>query len=340
MNSLIVVPTSGYNTDLVRENMLESSASFREISLYGKRLFITDDNSRLMDFPGNIAIVRPEGLHSRKVKDADTTVKLDNVEIGGKSLVIAAGPCAVESEDQMLEIAENVKKLGADMLRGGAFKPRTTPYSFQGLGKRGISILEHAKAVTGLPIVTEMMDISDYGAFDADVDMIQIGSRNSQNFSLLKFLGAQDRPVLFKNGMANTISEWLSSSEYLLSGGNENVVLCYRGTRGFDNATRFTMDSGVIPVLRERTHLPVCADPSHPAGNRNYVESIALSAVAAGADMLEIEVHNNPESALSDSKQQLTFEEFGRLVRNARRITEILGNDPRKRMNQDSSSFF
>jgi 3-deoxy-7-phosphoheptulonate synthase len=320
---MIVVPTTGYNTDLVRENMLESSVDFKEISLYGKRLFLTSDQCTLHALPESIAIIRQEGLSSRKIKQSDTTVLVDRVKIGHGSLVIAAGPCAVESEEQTLEIAENVKKLGADMLRGGAFKPRTTPYSFQGLGKDGITILKRAKDETGLPVVTEMMDISDYEAFN-EVDMIQIGSRNAQNFSLLKFLGSRNRPILFKNGMANTISEWLSSAEYLLSGGNEKVVLCYRGTRGFENATRFTMDSGIIPVLRERTHLPICADPSHPAGNRNYVEAIALASVAAGADMLEIEVHNQPENALSDSKQQLTFKEFERLVRNARKIKELL----------------
>ncbi|MHB1439241.1 MAG: 3-deoxy-7-phosphoheptulonate synthase [Cuniculiplasma sp.] len=303
--------------------MLESSVEFKEISLYGKRLFLTNDQCTLQEFPENIAVVRQEGLNSRKIKPTDTIVSVDGVKIGNGNLVIAAGPCAVESEDQTLEIAETVKKLGADMLRGGAFKPRTTPYSFQGLGKSGIKILKQAKEITGLPVVTELMDISDYEAFN-DVDMIQIGSRNAQNFSLLKFLGSRNRPVLFKNGMANTITEWLSSAEYLLSGGNEKVVLCYRGTRGFDNATRFTMDSGTIPVLRERTHLPICADPSHPAGNRNYVEAIALASVAAGADMLEVEVHNDPGSALSDSKQQLTFEEFEKLVRNARKIAEMV----------------
>jgi 3-deoxy-7-phosphoheptulonate synthase len=305
--------------------MLETSVDFKEIFLYGKRLFLTSDQCTLHDFPENIAVIRQEGLHSRKLKPSDTTVTVDKVNIGRGGLVIAAGPCAVESEDQMLEIAEKVKRLGADMLRGGAFKPRTTPYSFQGLGKNGITILKQAREITGLPVVTEMMDIADYEAFD-NVDMIQIGSRNAQNFSLLKFLGSRNRPVLFKNGMANTISEWLSSAEYLLSGGNEKVVLCYRGTRGFDNATRFNMDSGVIPALRERTHLPICADPSHPAGDRKYVEAIALASVAAGADMLEIEVHNDPDSALSDSKQQLTFMEFEKLVRNARKVADILGS--------------
>ncbi len=324
MKCLIVVPTSGYNTDLVRQEMLESSVDFKEISLYGKRLFLASDHCTLQNLSSDIAIVRKEGLYSRALKPSDTRVKVGNVTIGDGDLIIAAGPCAVESQDQMMEIAENVKRLGADMLRGGAYKPRTSPYSFQGLGEKGLSILNEARKQTGLPVVTEMMDLSDHEAFCGRVDMIQVGSRNSQNFSLLRFLGSQKIPVLFKNGMANTVSEWLSSAEYLLSGGNENVVLCYRGTRGYDNSTRFTMDSGVIPVLKERTHLPVCADPSHPAGNRNYVESIALASVAAGADMLEIEVHNDPDSALSDSKQQLNFDEFDRLVRNARKLSEML----------------
>lgn len=318
------MPTSGSNTDLVRQEMLESSVDFKEISLYGKRLFLASDKSSLHGLSSDIAIIRKEGLHSRELKPSDTKVNVGNVKIGDGRLIIATGPCAVESEDQMVEIAENVKKFGADMIRGGAYKPRTSPYTFQGLGLKGLYILRDARKYTGLPVVTEIMDVSDYGSFRDSVDMIQVGSRNSQNFSLLRFLGSQKIPVLFKNGMASTVAEWLSSAEYLLSGGNENIVLCYRGTRGFENSTRFTMDSGVIPVLKERSHLPVCADPSHPAGNRNYVEAMALAAVASGADMLEVEVHNDPDSALSDSKQQLNFEEFRRLVRNARKLNELL----------------
>ncbi len=324
---MIVIPGSTQAIDSIRDMMFESSIGFREISLYGRKIFITEGaESKLTNLLDASSVVRREGLHSRMLKPTNTIVTVGDTTIGGGKLVIAAGPCAVESEEQTAEIAENVKRLGADMLRGGAYKPRTTPYSFQGLGKEGISILSHVREMTGLPVVTELMDISAYKEFEDCVDMIQVGSRNSQNFSLLKFLGATGKPILLKNGMANTISEWLNSAEYILSGGNENVVLCYRGTRGFDNETRFSMDSGVIPVLKEKTHLPVCADPSHPAGDRNYVESIALASVASGADMLEVEVHNDPDNARSDSRQQLTFEQFARLEKNARRLHEIMNS--------------
>ncbi|MGC8505518.1 MAG: 3-deoxy-7-phosphoheptulonate synthase [Thermoplasmata archaeon] len=304
---------------------MDSSMTFREVTLYGKKIFITESSVENEE-SGSIkdALIINSGLHSRKVKQEPTYVQAGNVRIGKGRLIIAAGPCAVESEDQLMEIGENVKKLGADMLRGGAFKPRTTPYTFQGLGKEGIRIMRKVSEATGLPTVSEIMDISDYIHFDGNIDMLQVGSRNSQNFSLLRFLGQREVPVLLKNGMGNTISEWLNSAEYILSGGNGNVVMCYRGVRGFEDGTRFTMDSGAIPVLRERSHLPICADPSHPAGKREYVESLAMAAVAAGADMLEIEVHNNPEKALSDARQQLDFERFSRLIKNVRKLREII----------------
>jgi len=325
VNTLIVVPHSRNIEGRLRDAMMDSTSTFRELSLYGRHIFVVDP------FPKNGMAISPGeamlidgGLHSRGLKPEGTVVDVNGIQIGGKRLVIAAGPCAVESEEQIMTVADNVKKLGADMLRGGAFKPRTSPYSFQGLGAEGLRLLRKASESTGLPVVSEIMDMADYPMFERDVDMLQVGSRNSQNFSMLRNLGRTEKPILLKNGMGNTISEWLNSAEYLLSGGNGNIVMCYRGTRGFEDGTRFTMDSGVIPVTRRRTHLPICADPSHPAGNRAYVEPMALAAVASGADMIEIEVHNDPDNALSDSSQQLTFEEFSRLSRNARKLIEFL----------------
>jgi 3-deoxy-7-phosphoheptulonate synthase len=323
---LIIIPNDEANEPFVKDALMDSSMTFRKVNLYGKSLFITNYSSTDVEYiPIKDATVIPDGLYSRKVKQESTFVTVGNVKIGSGKLVVAAGPCAVESDEQLMEIGERVKELGADMLRGGAFKPRTTPYSFQGLGMKGIKMMKKVSDSTGLPTVSEIMDISDYKHFEGNIDMLQVGSRNSQNFSLLRFLGQREVPVLLKNGMGNTISEWLNSAEYILSGGNGNVVMCYRGVRSFEDSTRFMMDSGAVPVLRERSHLPVCADPSHPAGKREYVETLAMAAVASGADMLEIEVHNNPDKALSDAKQQLDFNGFSRLIKNVRKLKEIVG---------------
>ncbi len=322
---MILIPENQAYLETLKDSASDSCDSYRILKLYGKSILITPDNSRVsFEIDSSHVISVKSGLYSREAKREDTLVKVDNVEIGGKKLIVAAGPCAVESRQQMMEIAFGVKELGADMLRGGAFKPRTSPYSFQGLGRDGLRILADARGATGLPVVSEIMDTSDFPHFQDSVDMLQIGSRNSQNFSMLKFIGEQGKPVLLKNGMGNSTDEWMSSAEYLLSGGNGNVVLCYRGTRGFEKRTRFMMDTGSITVAKSMSHLPVCADPSHPAGNRDYVESLAMAAVASGADMLEIEVHNNPEKALSDREQQISFETFGRIVKNARRIRELV----------------
>ena len=323
---MIIIPNDEANEPFVKDALMDSSMTFRKVNLYGKSLFITNYSSTDVEYiPIKDAMVIPDGLYSRKVKPESTYVTVGNVKIGSGKLVVAAGPCAVESGEQLMEIGQRVKELGADMLRGGAFKPRTTPYSFQGLGMKGINMMKKVSESTGLPTVSEIMDISDYKHFEGNIDMLQVGSRNSQNFSLLRFLGQREVPVLLKNGMGNTISEWLNSAEYILSGGNGNVVMCYRGVRSFEDSTRFMMDSGAVPVLRERSHLPVCADPSHPAGKREYVETLAMAAVASGADMLEIEVHNNPDKALSDAKQQLDFNGFSRLIKNVRKLKEIVG---------------
>ncbi len=308
----------------MRDILSSSSSSFRKISLYDRSVFVVEGAKPVI--PDNLGYVLTGGLSSREFKKDSTIVKVKNVEIGGSSLVIAAGPCAVETRDQMITIAQEVRKRGASMLRGGAFKPRTSPYSFQGLGFQGLKYLKEASDITGLPVVSEILDQADYPGFVDTVDMLQIGSRNSQNFSLLKFAGSQDKPVLLKNGMGNSMGEWLGSAEYILSGGNPNVVLCYRGIRSFETATRFTMDSGTIVSAGIASHLPVCADPSHPAGRRDLVEALALAAVAAGATMLEVEVHNDPDHALSDAEQQITFQQFDRLAKNARSLHELINS--------------
>lgn len=322
---MIIIPKSQIYEGLLKDRIMDSTQSYRVVDLYGRKIILTDGQvPSSLQLDTESALIVNANLYSREFKADKTMVEVDNVTIGEKKVIIAAGPCAVESEDQMIETAEAVKRSGADMLRGGAFKPRTSPYSFQGLGEKGIELLSKAKELTGLPVVTELLDISDYPAFRDEVDMVQVGARNAQNFSLLRFLGKQEKPVLLKNGMATTMSEWLGSSEYLLSGGNENVVLCYRGNRSFENYTRFNMDIGSIASMSHLTHLPVGADPSHPAGRRDIVESLALGAVASGADMLEIEVHRDPDNALSDASQQLTLEMFEKLMKNVRKVESIV----------------
>ncbi len=246
---------------------------------------------------------------SRKFHNKDLVVDISGVKIGGGNFQIIAGPCSVETREQVTYVAECVKKSGAGLLRGGAFKPRTSPYAFQGLKGEGIALLEEAKKQTGLPIVSEIMNISHLPMFE-DVDLIQVGARNMQNFDLLRELGKINKPILLKRGLANTIDEWLMSAEYIMSGGNENVILCERGVRTFETRTRNTLDLSSIPVLKKLSHLPVIIDPSHALGHSEMVKPMAMAATAAGADGLMIEVHNNPTCALCDGAQSLTPEEF------------------------------
>lgn len=267
-------------------------------------------------------------LYSRKNQAVDTEINLGPVIIGSQELVIAAGPCSIDFE-YLPDFAVELKRAGANIIRGGAYKPRTSPASFQGYGEAAIKELVAAREETGLPVVSEVMDISQLPEF-SDVDILQVGSRNAQNFTLLKKLGEQKKPVLLKRGMGNTVAELLSSSEYILRGGNSSVILCERGIRTFENSTRFTLDIGAVPVLRERTHLPVCVDPSHAAGRRDLVAPLALASVAAGAQMLLIEVHPDPENALSDSEQQLTLKQFKELVIQLRRVREAIGRQSEK----------
>jgi len=263
--------------------------------------------------------VEPSGLPpyrqaSRQGHPDETLVRVGQTVIGSPFFTVIAGPCSVENEDQMISTARSVKDAGATILRGGAFKPRTSPYSFQGLGEKGLQLLALARERTGLPVVTEVMDSSDIPLVEAYADMIQVGSRNCQNFSLLKKLGRVQKPVLLKRGLMTTVDEFLMSAEYILASGNPHVVFCERGIRTFETATRNTLDLSAVPVLKERSHLPVIVDPSHAAGNRRWVTPLAKAALAVGADGIMVEAHINPDGALCDGEQSLRPEELKDLV--------------------------
>lgn len=249
---------------------------------------------------------------NRKFHEEDTVIKVGNTQIGGGTLTVMAGPCSVETEEQMICVARSVKAAGATVLRGGAFKPRTSPYSFQGLGKEGLELLKLAGKEVGLPIVTEIMEISQLPLFE-DVDIIQVGTRNMQNFNLLKELGRQNKPILLKRGMSATYEEWLMSAEYIMASGNEKVILCERGVRTFESYTRNTLDIGAVPVLKKLSHFPVIIDPSHATGKADLVPSLAMAAVGVGADGLMIEVHNDPAHAWCDGPQSLNPEAFEKM---------------------------
>ena len=254
-----------------------------------------------------------------------TVIHIGDLQIG-KDLVVIAGPCSVESEDQTLTIARSVKKAGADILRGGAFKPRTSPYSFQGLGLKGLRILETAKKQTGLPVITEVLDPRDVSWVCEYVDLLQIGTRNMQNFSLLKEVGKVNKPVVLKRGMYSPISEVLSCVEYILNEGNPNVIICERGIRTIENYTRNTLDLSAVPAFKELSHLPVIVDPSHGTGKPSLIEPMSLAAVAAGSDGLMIEVHHDPENALSDKDQALTPDQFARVVKRIRKLNAFMSS--------------
>lgn len=268
-------------------------------------------------------VSEPYKQANRKFHPKDTVVEIGDVKIGGGHFAMIAGPCSVESEDQIIEIAQAVKASGAKMLRGGAFKPRTSPYSFQGMKGEGIQLLLKAKKATGLPIVTEIMNISTLDLF-ADVDVIQVGARNMQNFDLLKELGKTKKPILLKRGLANTLEELLMSTEYIMSEGNEQVILCERGIRTFETATRNTLDLSAVPLLHKMTHLPVVVDPSHATGKASLVAPMAFAAAACGADAIMVEVHNNPSCALCDGAQALTPVQFDQLSRKVQQIREVV----------------
>ncbi len=270
-------------------------------------------------------VQEPYKLANRAFHPEDSIVDVSGVKVGGKNLALIAGPCSVESYGQVLGIAKEVKASGANMLRGGAFKPRTSPYSFQGLGLEGLDILCAVKEEVGLPIVTELMSDRYLDVFNEKVDLIQIGARNMQNFDLLKELGQLDRPILLKRGLNATFEEWIMSAEYIMASGNENVILCERGIRTFESYTRNTLDLQSIPVLRKLTHLPIIVDPSHAGGKWWLVDSMAKASVAAGADGLMIEVHNDPENALCDGAQSLKPKKYDGLLKDVAKIAEAVG---------------
>ena len=268
-------------------------------------------------------ISEPFKSANRKFHPEDSVIDISGVKIGGGNFAIIAGPCSVESETQILEVARSIKASGASLLRGGAFKPRTSPYDFQGMKAEGIELLLEAKKDTGMPIVTEIMNEKHLPLFE-EVDVIQVGARNMQNFELLKALGKTGKPILLKRGLANTLKELLMSAEYIMSEGNENVILCERGIRTFETYTRNTLDLSAVPMLRKLTHLPIVVDPSHATGIASLVEPMALAAAAAGADGLMIEVHNNPAEALCDGPQSLTPEQFASVAAKVRKVREAL----------------
>ena len=286
------------------------------LGLVGDTSQLDIDQLKMLDCVEDVKrIQEPYKNANRKFHPLDTEIHVGDAVIGGGTLTVIAGPCSVESEEQIVAIAQSVKASGAKLLRGGAFKPRTSPYAFQGLREEGIRLLLEAKKASGLPIVTEIMDLSQLELF-GDVDVIQVGARNMQNFELLKQLGHTDKPVLLKRGLANTYQELLMSAEYIMASGNENVILCERGIRTFETHTRNTLDISAVPVLKKLSHLPVIVDPSHAIGMAEFIPPLSLAAVAAGADGLLIEVHNNPPCAKCDGMQSLTPAQFHTLMGN------------------------
>lgn len=268
-------------------------------------------------------VSEPYKQANRKFHPNDTVIQAGNVKIGGGHFAMIAGPCSVESQTQIIGVAEDVKLAGADILRGGAFKPRTSPYAFQGLKEEGLRLLLEAKKATGLPIITEIMNIRALELFE-DVDIIQVGARNMQNFDMLQELGKTKKPILLKRGLANTLQELLMSAEYIMSEGNENIILCERGIRTYETYTRNTLDLSAVPVLHEITHLPVVVDPSHATGKSSLVPSMAAAAAACGADGIMVEVHNNPACALCDGAQSITPAQFAELNRTVRAVREAI----------------
>ncbi|MBQ1256138.1 MAG: 3-deoxy-7-phosphoheptulonate synthase [Clostridia bacterium] len=300
-------------------------SSHRILGLVGDTSKLDMDLIGALDIVDNVKRVQePYKNANRKFHPEDTVVDIaGKTKIGGGNLTLIAGPCSVETEEQMVGVAKAVKAAGATVLRGGAFKPRTSPYAFQGLGKEGLRLLKLARQETGLPIVTEIMEIGQLDLFD-DVDIIQVGARNMQNFNLLKELGAQKKPVLLKRGMSATYEEWLMSAEYVMSEGNENIILCERGIRTFETYTRNTLDLAAVPALKKLSHFPVVIDPSHATGKADLVFPLAMAAVASGADGLMIEVHNDPAHALCDGKQSITPDRFSAIAKKTLDLKEFL----------------
>ncbi len=272
-----------------------------------------------------LPILSPYKVVSREFKKENTLIRVNGVTIGGKKIVIMAGPCSIEGREMLMEIGKSVKSSGATILRGGAYKPRTSPYSFQGMGKEGLEILKEAKHLLKMPVVTEIMDTRDIDLIADYTDIFQVGARNMQNFSLLKELGSTNKPILLKRGLSATIKELLMSAEYIASKGNDKIILCERGIRTFETETRNTLDLNAVPVLKKLTHLPVIVDPSHATGRRDIVATMSMAAIAAGADGIIVEVHQQPEKALSDGEQSLKPDEFKQMVKAISRIARAIG---------------
>ena len=298
------------------------------LGLVGDTAHIDIDKILLNEYVERVMRVsEPYKKANRKFHPEDTIVDVNGVKVGGGNFAVMAGPCSVESEAQIVEVAKAVQSSGAAMLRGGAFKPRTSPYSFQGMGVQGLKLLLEAKAETGLPIVTELMSPKYCELFEEKVDLVQIGARNMQNFDLLKEVGKMSKPVLLKRGLSSTYEEWIMSAEYIMSEGNQNVILCERGIRTFENYTRNTLDVSAIPAIKRMSHLPIVVDPSHAGGYSWLVEPLALAAIAAGADGLEVEVHYDPRHAWSDGAQCLTPDAFAQAMAKCRQVAWAIGRD-------------
>jgi len=290
-----------------------------------KRFLNTHEITSMPGVECLVPIMKPYKLASRELHQDNTVIDVDGIKIGGSNVVVMAGPCAIESAETFLETAVKVKEAGAKILRGGAFKPRTSPYSFQGLEEDGLKILAEARETTGLKIVTEVVDTRDVELVNSYADILQIGARNMQNFRLLREVGMAGKPVLLKRGLSATIEEWLMAAEYILAAGNPNVILCERGIRTYETATRNTIDMSAIPVIKELSHLPIVVDPSHATGVWKYVGALAKGAVATGADGLIIEVHSNPSTALSDGPQSLRPEKFAQLMKELQAVASAVG---------------
>ena len=334
---IVMKPGIPAEEDLRVKSLMESKgfqihesrgANFTLFGVVGDTAAFDMNQLRVYDCIDKVMRVQePYKRANRMFHPEDSIVDVCGVKVGGKQITVMAGPCSVETREQIIGVAEDVKQMGAAILRGGAFKPRTSPYSFQGLQETGLDLLKEAKAVTGLPIITEIMSADKIERFVEDVDVIQVGARNMQNFELLKELGKTDKPILLKRGLSATIEEWLMSAEYIMAGGNDNVILCERGIRTFENYTRNTLDLSAIPAVKKLSHLPVVVDPSHAAGMWWMVEPLAKAAVAVGADGLIIEVHNDPEHALCDGAQSLKPERFGRLMQDLKIIAGAVGRE-------------
>lgn len=315
--------------NLIEANELEAHVSTGKqvtiIGVIGDKSKISQQNLEIFeDVDKIVAVTESYKLANKKFHPEPSIIKVGNTEIGGNKLIIMSGPCAVESPEQVMETAIAIKKSGAQILRGGAYKPRTSPYSFQGLEEDGLKIMKEAKDATGLSIVCEVTSLNAIETAAKYVDMLQIGARNMQNFYLLKEAGKTGLPILLKRGLCATYDEWLNASEYIMAEGNPNVILCERGIRTFETATRNTLDISAIPVIKSRSHLPIVIDPSHASGVRNYVAPLAKAAIAAGADGLMIETHPNPATALSDGPQSLTFDQFDELCNEIRPFAKLV----------------